>query len=184
MSNLENYLPFVKEQQGLHEKLARRFEEQPWRRDLHVNTANRLAALAEDLLGSQRALEEAREHAAKPERRSSVPLPLTPEDIEGLPEELVKELSISDADKLEFQIISLINQAGGILSLDRILIGLFKATGEIHKRNIMTSKLYRMVQKDLLFTVPPKKGVYSTEPVPENQNLELPLPAEPHSIPS
>jgi hypothetical protein len=72
------------------------------------------------------------------------------EDIEGLPPELMQELSISDADRLEFTIVGIINEAGGLMSLDKIIIGLYKKSGEIHKRSTLTSRLYRMIQKNLI----------------------------------
>ena len=58
---------------------------------------------------------------------------LTPEVIEGLPKELMDELSISDADRTEFAIMNIIDENGGIASLDNILIGLYKKTNDILK---------------------------------------------------
>lgn len=83
-------------------------------------------------------------------------------ELEGLPEELLNELSISDADKVEFTIQQIIDDNGGVISLDRLLVDMFKKTGKIYKRNALTSKLYRMSNKGMVFSVPNKKGVYST----------------------
>ena len=75
----------------------------------------------------------------------------------------MQELSLSDGDKTEFAIVNVIEEAGGIISLDKLLIALYKKTGEIHKRNSLYSKLSRMASKNLIYYVPGKKGVYSTE---------------------
>lgn len=96
---------------------------------------------------------------------------LTPVDVEGLPPELLKELNISESDQSEFDIVSLVKRNGGIMSLDHILIALYRETGVIHKRNLLTSKLYRMAKKELLYNVPGKRGVYSIEPMPGSQEL-------------
>lgn len=96
-------------------------------------------------------------------------LGLTPHDIDGLPDELIQELSISDADIADFGILSVVDEAGGILSLDKILIGLYKRSGEIHKRTAINSRIYRMIQKGLMFPVPSRKGVYSTREITEEE---------------
>jgi hypothetical protein len=184
MTKLDSYLSFVKEQQGLHEKLARKFADQVWRQDLHIGTAAKFSSLAEDLILAQKQLDNFSEQASSRAIRSLDKLSLTPEDLEGLPEDLIKELSVSDADKLEFQIIGLVNDAGGVLSLDKILIGVWRKTGEVFKRPLMTSRLYRMVQKGQLFPVPGRKGIYSTEEISEAEankmakNSELTSSAE------
>ena len=85
--------------------------------------------------------------------------------IDNCPEELLSELVISDSDALEMLIVKLVERAGGAMSLDHIIIALFRESGEIHKRSVLTGKIYRMRKKKLLYSVPKKKAVYSTEPV-------------------
>ena len=87
---------------------------------------------------------------------------LTLKDVEGLPPELIEQLSIS---KIDFTIESILNEADGMMSLDNILIDLYRVTGEIHKRNVITSRLYRMRQKEIIHNVPNKSGYYATRPV-------------------
>ncbi len=87
---------------------------------------------------------------------------ITPNDIQGLPQELINELGLTESDHNEFEIVNLIKQHGGVMSLDHVLIALYKKTGAIHKRKILTAKLYRMVNKGLVFT--DKRGVYSLCP--------------------
>jgi hypothetical protein len=89
--------------------------------------------------------------------------------LNGLPEELIQELNITTGDKTEFAIINLMTEAGGIVSLDRMIVGLYRRTGEIHKRSALLNRLYRMIQKGSIYSVPGKKGVYSTEEMNEQQ---------------
>ena len=75
---------------------------------------------------------------------------------------MLSELNITENDKLESTIVDLINAAGGVLVLDKIIVGIFHITGEKHQRISMTAKLYRMAKKNLVYSVPKKKGVYTT----------------------
>jgi hypothetical protein len=166
MSILEKHLAFVNEQVAVQEKLARKYPEPPWRHQMHLSAAEKFRSLAADIEAANKELDSA------PNRKAygQLSLNLTPEDIEGLPEELVKELSISDADRTEFAIRHIIDEAGGVLSLDKILIAYYKKKQEVMKRVTMTSRLYRMVTKKLLYNVPNKKGVYSTRPITETES--------------
>jgi hypothetical protein len=172
MVNITRHLPFVNDQIGVHDKLSERFGLQPWRAERHQQSAATLRELAKDIEDAQRALDEcARQTQAigNAYKRMS----LTLEDVEGLPPELMSELSISESDKLDFAIESIMNEAGGILSLDKILIGLWKKTGEIHRRGNITSRLYRMRQKGTIHAVPNKSGYYSTRPLSEQDVKRL-----------
>jgi hypothetical protein len=91
------------------------------------------------------------------------PLALTASDLTGLPPAAFSELNISQSDKLELQIVDLINHAGGILILDKIIAALCYITGEVHQRVALTAKLYRMSRKGLVYSVPGKRGVYTTK---------------------
>jgi hypothetical protein len=164
MGILAKYLPFVKEQSAFHKKNAERFKDNTFRTALHKQTAEKFDSLATDLEAADKALEIAPTEAPKPAQpKRQIQLSLSIEDVQGLPEELVQELSISDGDKTEFAIVNAIEEAGGIISLDRLLIALYKKTSEIHKRTYLTSRLARMAQKNAIYYVPGKKGIYSTE---------------------
>lgn len=175
MDNLSQHLTFVKEQEAYHEKLSRKFEAQPWRRDIHFSTAEKFRQLANYLVQSDN-------NGGQRRRQALDNLTLTPEEVEGLPPELVNELSISDADKLEFIIIAALRDAGGILNLDRILIALFRKTGEVFKRNTTTSKLYRMIQKGLIYPVSGRKGVYSIDEIETKEGDDLLTPFEASTV--
>lgn len=79
-----------------------------------------------------------------------------------LPEELLKELGFAQGDQLEIQIEEVINIVGKPLSVNDILIALFRSHGQIQKRKELASKLYRMVRKGTLVSQPNKKGHYLT----------------------
>jgi hypothetical protein len=168
MSILEKHLAFVNEQTAFHQKMAERFADNSFRQKLHNTTKEKFEALAKDLVEADKMLDRP-EQLAPPRL---VRLSLTPEDLEGLPEELLSELSI-DSDKTEFAILSLIDESGGVISLDQLLVGLFRKTKEVHKRQTLTSRLYRMAQNKLVFNVPNKKGVYSTRPLTEEEFLKI-----------
>jgi hypothetical protein len=172
MDILGAHLPFVKEQIAIQERLARKYEDQPWRKDLHEKSAAQFRLLADDMVAAQRIVNKAND-AIERSKTASRNLSLSLKEIEGLPKELLSELSISDADKLEFSIMNAIEDAGGILSLDKILIALYRETGEIHKRNTITSRLYRMAQKGMIFAVGMRKGIYSTQELSSDEVRQL-----------
>lgn len=85
-------------------------------------------------------------------------------NLEELPEELRAQLQVGKIGALEQRIISLIQeQYDGVANVDEILVGLFRATGDIHQRQTLANKLYRMGQSGLIASVPRKKGVYRTK---------------------
>ena len=90
------------------------------------------------------------------------PLYLTTEDLEDLPPALVAQLNITESDKKDMYLSKLIDKCGRIISLDKLLIAIYKDSGEIHERNKLMARLYRMSQKGLIYTHPYKKGQYST----------------------
>jgi hypothetical protein len=171
MSMLAKHLSLVKDQMDFHQRMATRFSENQHRRNLHRDTHAGFEELLEDLEKADGLLDQM---GAESRRNTSLPrIALTPQDIEGLPDEVLKELSISEGDKTEFAILGLIEEAGGILSLDRLIVGMWRKTGEAHKRAALTSRLYRMAQKDLVYNVPTKKGVYASRPISEAEALKL-----------
>lgn len=96
------------------------------------------------------------------EEIKSSPLYLTTEDLEDLPPELIDQLNITESDKKDMYLAKLIDKCGGIISLDKLLIAIYKDSSEIYERNKLMARLYRMSQKGLIYTHPSKKGQYST----------------------
>jgi hypothetical protein len=167
MSNLLEFIAFVKDQANFHAKMALAFgpnSKRPEQRraERHQASAQTFNALANAIQEADRLLEEATPKPIKPKQLS-----LGFDEIEDLPDELLQELSISDGDRIDYLIVRLIEEGGGVASLDRLLVGLYRATGEVLKRATLTSRIYRMSQKGLIFSVPGRKGVYSIRELSE-----------------
>lgn len=166
MLNTIEVLDFVNKQVEIQEKLAHKFKKEKFRENLHLESASKFKAISDFISSQQQKIEEL-QNSNKVKVKPGFQLNLSFEEIQGIPEELLSELSFTDSDKTEFLIQNLIDEYGGIASLDRIILGVYQKTGDIHKRNAMNAKLYRMCQKGMLFSVPSKKGVYSREELTE-----------------
>lgn len=81
-------------------------------------------------------------------------------DTEGLPQSVIDEL-MCIPDGLEGQILSLLPQDGSGISLDAILVGLYRQYSVTKRRRFMQNKLYRMKEVD---TLEGSKGVYTLHP--------------------
>ncbi|MFM0170594.1 hypothetical protein PQR33_14845 [Paraburkholderia sediminicola] len=165
-SIVETYGPFVKDQIDHQEKQAARYVAR--KEESKANAAQSRAAMFRQLLA------DLISHEQTPKSDIAIdPLRLSPSDIEDLPDELLAELSLNESDKKEFLIIDIIDEVGGIASLDRILVSLYRRTSEVEKRAKMVSRLYRMTTKGLIHAHPDKKGVYSTKPVETTGQLDF-----------
>jgi len=157
MDGIEEFVDFVKDQGAFHARQAEKFGADERRRRLHQETSRKFDELCSFLL---RANEMVSTRPVNTHR-----LGISWHELEGLPPELLEELSITDSDRLDYTIVEIMSNLGGVATLDRILIDLYRTTGEIMKRQNLNARLYRMAQKDLVYSVPGKKGVYSTAPV-------------------
>lgn len=83
-------------------------------------------------------------------------------DLSDLPEALKQQLQAAKISDLDRSIIDTIAALDGVANVDEILVGLYRTTGEVHKRQYISNKLYRMAQSKQIASVPRKKGVYST----------------------
>lgn len=82
-------------------------------------------------------------------------------DLDDLPPALRDQLQIGKLGELEREIIDLVrDEYLGVANVDEILVGLYRRTGEIHPRQYLANKLYRMGQAAQIVSVPRKKGVY------------------------
>lgn len=167
MSILDKHLQFVNDQVVFQQKMAEKFSDNPFRQKLHTTTKEKFEALAKDLEMADKMLDKAPD-TINEQQSSVVRLSITPDDIEGLPDELLDELS-GGGDRTEFTILNIIEESGGLISLDKLIIALYRSTGEIHKRQSLTSRLYRMAQNKLVFNVAGKKGVYSNRLLSEKE---------------
>lgn len=170
MSSLSKHLVFVNEQIGIQNRLAKKYEKDERRSRIHLASRDAFIALLSDIEEADAALD-----AALGRQVVQTPvLTLRVEDLDGLPQELLSELSEGAVpDRVDTSILSTIDMNGGIASLDQILVGLYRNSGELWKRNTLTSKLYRMAQKGVVFQVPEKKGVYSTRRISEEDARRL-----------
>ncbi len=119
-----------------------------------------------------RRLESVRDNPAEASKSASGVSPLKqeqlyllPKDLEDLPEELLTQLNQSKSDKLELNILKSLEDAGGVLSIDVLLVRLYRLTKQIYDRRQLSAKLFRMTKKGLIFSVPKKKSVYSISPI-------------------
>lgn len=145
--------------------MALKFARDEPRRNKHVETKaqfDSLLTFLESVRQTNEPIDGQSQRTKKP-----VQLALTFAEVQGLPKELLEELSLSDGDKLDYAILKIIEDCGGIASLDRLLVGIYKDTGEVMKRGTLTSRMYRMSQRGMVYTVPGKKGAYSLRELTE-----------------
>jgi hypothetical protein len=175
MKNLIEHISFVKGQYDFHKNQASRYSKDPERAARHEKTAQSFQNLLNDLRFFQEWQSSHPDWETGPLKQPMRRLALSWEEVEGLPPEVLAELSISESDRTEFNVISAIKEMGGVASLDRLIVYLYKQNGEIQKRLQLNQKLYRMAQKELIFNVPGKKGIYSSEPFTEEDASSLVL---------
>ncbi|MBS7328966.1 MAG: hypothetical protein KIG68_09545 [Oxalobacter sp.] len=161
---LRKFLDFVNENIEFNERNAVKNKNDERRSESYSQRAGKFREL-------KTFLENLPDSAINPTNKQSSPIHLSPEDLKDLPDELLKELNISDSDKKDFIILDIINQFGGVASIDKILIEYFRRTNEIEKRTRMVSRLYRMSSKGLVYSAE-GKGVYSTSPVNQKKGGE------------
>ena len=174
MSIIAEHIPFVNSQLGFHERAYNKFaggkSPNEHRAKAHGAIANAFKLLISDLVKADQQLDAADEQKRK-QLSGPIQLSLRLEEIEGLPAELVSELSSATAtDKIEVAVLALLDEApGSITSMDRLLVGIYRRTGDVLKRAQLTSKLYRMAQRGLIFGVPGKKGVYASRELTQEE---------------
>jgi hypothetical protein len=94
-------------------------------------------------------------------RKRLRPLPSTYGDLSDLPEEVLAELNLTKVDELEQQLRDIVASGDGAeVGLDAIIIELYRRHKGIHPRRFIMNKLYRMAQKELIYSVEGRKGVY------------------------
>lgn len=181
MSILNSHMAFVNEQIGIQTRLAKKYANDQQRSELHLDTRDGFIALLAAMSDADTLLD-----AAEPSRgQAQTPvLTLRAEELVGLPAELLNELSEGAIpDKGDAAVLQALEDRGGIASLDQALISIYKGTGELWKRNTLTSRLYRMAQKGTIYPVPLRKGVYSLRRITEEEakrlfGLEQPEPQQ------
>lgn len=166
--NVEEQTDFVKSQMEFHLRQADRFKTDKRRNELHSGTAAKFKLLYDWIIEANdkiKNLPVALNELDRPKGSINVPW----DEVKDMPLELLEELSISDSDKSDYVVVSIVERVGGVASLDRILVELYKETGEVVKRANLNARIYRMIQKEALYSVPSKKGVYSTMEILESE---------------
>lgn len=80
-------------------------------------------------------------------------------NIQDLPEALLKELNISDSMRLAITILDIFKENGGEASVDDVIVGIYRKTGNVVKRQKIVARLYRM-EKNGIIERKNLKGVY------------------------
>lgn len=90
----------------------------------------------------------------------------------GLPEELIAQLQISDSDRFQWCVVDIINRTPDkTISLEVLLIALYKVTGKIYERADLANRMSRLSRKGVAFPVQGRKAVYTTIPPNEHDLL-------------
>ncbi|SFJ00070.1 hypothetical protein [Nitrosomonas sp. Nm34] len=173
MSILEKHIDFVKNQIAYHQRQSEKLGKKNDSRS--DRTCSNHKKVLEDLVDLAEFLESIPKDLSSLDKKSkavSSSLHILPSDLEGLPQELLDELNISDSDKQELEIIKSLENAGGVLTIDKLMIQLYRDTGAIHNRKQLAAKLYRMTSKGLLRSNQDKRGAFEIADSlqPENQN--------------
>lgn len=171
--NIQDFVGFVNGQIKFHEHMAEKYKQNPRRAKLHADTLAQFNGLLTALVEARAEIEKLRSQIPEKPIIDWQQLNLRMDEVANLPEELLQELSISDGDWIDYAIISLVEESGGITNVDKLLVGLFKKNSEVHKRNTINSRLYRLVQRGELFNVPGRKGVYSRREIKEEDVPKL-----------
>lgn len=143
------------------------------RADLSETTRAHYTAVAQ-------ALKDAQEYASSLEREvvslsaKLKPLPSRLGDLSDLPEELRAELSVPRTDELENQIMVVIQSYGGTADLDQILIGLFRNFKIVQKRKYLQQRAWKLCQKNMIWSIRGKKGVYTLNEPAEEEKEKIP----------
>jgi hypothetical protein len=81
---------------------------------------------------------------------------------DDLPKEILEQLSSVQLDALESKILAVLKEKyGGAANLDEVIVGLYREYKYVSgNRRDINNKLYRMMKKGILSSVPKKKGAY------------------------
>ena len=150
MKSVDEVRQFCQEQADFHEKQAARSNVKPERQARHVRLADKFKD-AVAVLGNSQQYDQTLSQGDL--------FRIDPYDVSDLPEELVNELTIPKSDNDEVRMVHLLRLAGRPLSINEIMVGLFRKFGDVSKRTTVNSRLYRMANKGDLVSM--EKGVYA-----------------------
>jgi hypothetical protein len=160
---VDKFIALVKGQIRYYETQIDRFPpSDPRTRPAQVELYRRLVNEHRDLLdyleGKLKKSNGANKEAEKP-----IVIDTPGEDnLSDLPAELLAQLSGRAKKGQADPIVQIINDHGGVATLDEILIDLYRRHGEIGTRNLISNKLYRLGKQGFVRAIEGKKGVYTT----------------------
>lgn len=171
MFNLPDFIPFVNRQVEHHRRRAEKF------RDKDPRSFGLNARLADEFEALRICLETAADAPTKPaiiddglDDLLKNPTAISQQSIAGLPPELVAQLQVSESDRFNWAVIDLIDKTpGDTIALDVLLIALYKTTGKVYERTDLSNRLYRLGRKDGIYSVPGRKGWYTTVKPPNGE---------------
>ncbi|MEA2821241.1 MAG: hypothetical protein QOJ86_3245 [Bradyrhizobium sp.] len=181
---LQKFAPVVKRQVEYWQRQIDQYgPDHPRYRASKVDRYKQLVVVFTDLFqylneleGTDLRLEFTRPERLSPDtsrpKRTPPPRPIDPpppahnpppaDEFSDLPPELLAELS--EGAKVQVDpIIKAINDRGGTATLDQILIDLYRATGQVHKRTLVQNKMFRLSKREMCWPTPGRKGIYTTQ---------------------
>lgn len=85
--------------------------------------------------------------------------------IEDLPDELRRQLQLSEMTDLDREIIAVLrDDLDGAGNLNEILVALYRRKNKVHERTALSNKLYRMMRAGYVTSIKGKKGAYMLPP--------------------
>ena len=175
MLNIIEHIPLVKRQIDFHKRrLSKDQAKNPDGQSVHQKHVDEfealLLAMEKDIATSeipqaQNAAHEFDMSVALEELLQN-PTQLSRSQLNGLPQDLLDQLQISEAERFQWAVMDIIEKTPTkIISMEVLLIALYRATGKVYDRTDLANRLYRsLMKKGLLFSVSGRKGLYSTIP--------------------
>lgn len=163
-------IPLVEEQAAFHRRLSDQIARTPKGSDkarMHSKRAAAFGELAMVLASIQKHGQSIAGTSGVEVKANEPPAFLRIGDINELPEELRKQIKISESDKLDMDIIECIDAFGGTAAIDEILVQLWKDSGTILDRDYLARKIYRLTRNGALKSVK-RKGYFTTDLSVEN----------------
>jgi len=153
--SIAQHLPLIKEQISFHKYQSGKLAN-PMKKQRQAELGEKFAALASEI-------EAISEQSLEPLSTLSDSPTVTAKDLVGLPKEVVDNLNLTESDLFEFEIVRIIDRLGGSSNINKLIIALYRETGENHPRGPLATKIYRMVQKGMLYSSMEGKGIYTTD---------------------
>ncbi|MCF7980773.1 MAG: hypothetical protein K9K86_02240 [Pseudomonadales bacterium] len=169
MESISDFIKFLKSRQSFHARKSRNLAKvNPDAAGKHEQTSSNHAAIISWFESYQENPSSSQKSPTDEDLFS-----LNPLDMQDLPDDLSEELSVSQSDTEDAQILELLKIANRSLDLNELLIGCFRKYNVKHKRNLLTARIYRLVKRDLVHNVGKGKYALGPEPIEEINSPKL-----------